>query len=47
MLVGEAWKVKLYPVRGSEQDGIRPSLIVSDKTQATVTKVVVLQPSPV
>ena len=29
LLSGEIWKVKLYPVRGSEQDGIRPCLIVS------------------
>ena len=27
-LNGEIWKVKLYPTRGSEQDGIRPCLIV-------------------
>ncbi len=28
-LNGEIWKVKLYPIRGSEQDGIRPCLIIS------------------
>ena len=27
--VGEIWKIKLYPVQGSEQDGIRPSLVLS------------------
>ena len=26
---GDIWKVKLYPVRDSEQDGIRPCIIVS------------------
>ena len=28
-LNGDIWKVKLYPTKGSEQDGVRPCLIVS------------------
>lgn len=41
---GEIWKVKLYPVRGSEQDGIRPCLIVSPNSMNTVLKTIIVVP---
>jgi mRNA interferase MazF len=44
MLVGEVWKVKLYPVRGSEQDGIRPCLIVSPNSMNEALKTVIVVP---
>lgn len=42
-LVGDIWKVKLYPVRGSEQDGVRPCLIISPNSmnQALQTLIVI------
>lgn len=42
-LVGDIWKVKLYPVRGSEQDGVRPCLVISPNTmnQALQTLIVI------
>ncbi len=44
MFVGEVWKVKLYPVRGSEQDGIRPCLIVSPNSMNEALKTVIVVP---
>jgi mRNA interferase MazF len=42
-LNGEIWKVKLYPIRGSEQDGIRPCLIVSpDSMNKSLSTMIVL-----
>lgn len=42
-LNGEIWKVKLYPVRDSEQDGVRPCLIVSpDSMNRSLQTVIVL-----
>ena len=41
---GEIWKVKLYPVRGSEQDGIRPCLIVSPNSMNKSLQTVVVIP---
>jgi mRNA interferase MazF len=42
-LNGEIWKVKLYPIRGSEQDGIRPCLIVSpDSMNKSLSTLIVL-----
>jgi len=42
--VGEIWKVKLYPVRGSEQDGVRPCLIVSPNTMNSALQTVIVVP---
>lgn len=43
LLNSEIWKVKLYPVRGSEQDGIRPCLIVSpDSMNKSLQTVIVI-----
>lgn len=43
LLVGEIWKVKLYPVRGSEQSGIRPCLIVSpDSMNLSLQTIIVI-----
>jgi mRNA interferase MazF len=42
--VGEIWKVKLYPVRGSEQDGIRPCLIVSPNSMNKALNTVIVVP---
>lgn len=42
-LNGEIWKVKLYPIRGNEQDGIRPCLIVSpDSMNKSLSTLIVL-----
>ncbi len=42
-LNGEIWKVKLYPVKGSEQDGFRPCLIVSpDSMNSSLQTLIVL-----
>jgi mRNA interferase MazF len=43
-LNGEIWKVKLYPVRGSEQDGIRPCLIVSPNSMNKSLQTVIVIP---
>ena len=42
--VGEIWKVKLYPIRGSEQDGIRPCLIVSPNSMNSALQTVIVVP---
>jgi len=43
LLSGEIWKVKLYPVRDSEQDGVRPCLIVSpDSMNNSLSTVIIL-----
>ncbi len=42
--VGEIWKVKLYPVRGSEQDGVRPCLIVSPNSMNSALQTVIVVP---
>ncbi len=44
LLNGEMWKVKLYPVRGSEQDGIRPCLIVSPNSMNKSLQTVIVIP---
>ncbi len=44
LLAGEIWKVKLYPVRGSEQDGIRPCLIISPNSMNKALQTVVVVP---
>lgn len=42
-LNGEIWKVKLYPIRGNEQDGIRPCLIISpDSMNKSLSTLIVL-----
>ena len=42
-LSGDIWKIKLYPTKGSEQDGIRPCIIISPKTmnEALLTIIVI------
>ena len=42
--VGEIWKVKLYPIRGSEQDGIRPCLIVSPNSMNKALQTIIVLP---
>ncbi len=44
LLNGEIWKVKLYPVRGSEQDGIRPCLIISPNSMNKYLQTVIVVP---
>lgn len=44
LLNGEIWKVKLYPIRGSEQDGIRPCLIVSPNSMNKSLQTVIVVP---
>lgn len=41
---GEIWKVKLYPVRGSEQDGVRPCLIISPNSMNKSLQTVIVVP---
>lgn len=42
-LNGDIWKVKLYPTRGSEQEGVRPCLIVSpDSMNKPLSTLIVL-----
>lgn len=41
---GEIWKIKLYPIRGSEQDGIRPCLIVSPNSMNKALQTVIVVP---
>ena len=43
-LNGEIWKVKLYPIRGSEQDGIRPCLIVSPNSMNKSLSILIVLP---
>lgn len=43
-LNGEIWKVKLYPVRGSEQDGVRPCLIISPNSMNKYLQTVIVIP---
>ncbi len=42
--VGEIWKVKLYPVRGSEQDGLRPCLVVSPNSMNKALQTIIVLP---
>jgi mRNA interferase MazF len=42
--VGEIWKIKLYPARGSEQDGIRPCLIVSPNSMNAALQTIIVVP---
>ena len=44
LLVGEIWKVKLYPIRGSEQDGVRPCLIISPNSMNRALQTVIVVP---
>ncbi len=44
LLNGEVWQIKLYPVRGSEQDGIRPCLIVSPNSMNKNLQTVIVVP---
>jgi mRNA interferase MazF len=41
---GEIWKVKLYPTRGSEQDGVRPCLVISPDSMNKALQTVVVLP---
>lgn len=41
---GDIWSIKLYPVRGSEQDGVRPCLILSPDTMNKSLKTLVVAP---
>ena len=43
-LNGEIWLVKLYPVKGSEQDGIRPCLIVSPDSMNSALQTLIVLP---
>ncbi len=43
-LVSEIWKVKLYPVRGSEQDGIRPCLVISPNSMNKALQTIIVVP---
>lgn len=40
--VAEIWKVKLYPVRGSEQNGIRPCLFVSPNSMNSALQTIIV-----
>jgi len=42
--VGDIWKVKLYPVRGSEQDGIRPCIVVSPNSMNKALQTIIVIP---
>ncbi len=42
--VGEIWKIKLYPVRGSEQDGIRPCLVISPNSMNKALQTIIVVP---
>ncbi len=42
--VGEVWKIKLYPDRGREQDGLRPCLIVSPNSMNKALETVIVAP---
>ena len=44
LLNGEIWKVKLYPVLGSEQDGIRPFLVISPNSINKSLQTVIVVP---
>ena len=44
LLASEIWKVKLYPVRGSEQDGVRPCLIVSPDSMNSALQTIIVIP---
>ena len=41
---GEIWKVKLYPVRDSEQDGVRPCLVVGPNSMNNGLGTVIVLP---
>lgn len=43
-LVSEIWKVKLYPVQGSEQDGVRPCLVMSPNSMNKALQTVIVIP---
>ena len=43
-LSGDIWKIKLYPVRGSEQDGVRPCIIVSPNTMNDALSTIIVIP---
>lgn len=43
-LNGDIWRVKLYPVRGSEQDGIRPCLIISPNSMNKHLQTIIVAP---
>ena len=43
-LNSEIWKVKLYPVKGSEQDGVRPCVIISPNSMNKALKTVIVAP---
>ena len=40
----EIWKIKLYPVRGSEQDGLRPCVVVSPNSMNKALQTVIIVP---
>ncbi len=41
---GEIWKIKLYPVNGSEQDGVRPCIIVSPNSMNKALSTIIVVP---
>ena len=43
-LNGEIWKIKLHPVRGSEQDGVRPCIIVSPNSMNVALSTIIVIP---
>lgn len=43
-LNGEIWMIKLYPIEGSEQDGIRPCLIVGPDSMNQALNTVIVIP---
>jgi mRNA interferase MazF len=43
-LNGEVWKIKLYPTRGSEQDGIRPCIVVSPNSMNNALATIIVIP---
>jgi mRNA interferase MazF len=43
-LNGEIWKIKLYPTRGSEQDGVRPCVIVSPNSMNKSLSTIIVLP---
>lgn len=40
----DVWKVKLYPVRGNEQDGLRPCLIISPNSMNSQLATLIVAP---
>ncbi|MBY0415747.1 MAG: type II toxin-antitoxin system PemK/MazF family toxin [Bdellovibrionales bacterium] len=43
-LNGDVWKIKLYPTRGSEHDGVRPCIIVSPNSMNEALSTIIVIP---